>query len=137
MSEMDKTLKGVVRDHRLPQDYKYGHNQPMRSQAFRQQFWKWIRHRAISKQNITTPGYALVSHPSSHQSQRLTSSISPANLAILLLRLLYMGLLQHRQIPTRTPRRQVPLQKRQLRRPEPQQRQPRQPLGLTLPLLDD
>ena len=61
MSQMEKTLRGVVRDHRVPGDYKAAVNQPAGTAAFKKQFWRWIRHRAITKQNITTPGYAMVS----------------------------------------------------------------------------
>ena len=34
MSDMKKTLKGVVRDHRLPCDYKFHFAQPATSSVF-------------------------------------------------------------------------------------------------------
>ena len=62
MSDMEKTLRGVVRDHRVPADYAFGHNQPVTSKAFRHQFVRWIKNRAITKQHMTTPVYAFVSN---------------------------------------------------------------------------
>ena len=54
---MQKTLKAVVKDHRLPADYHYHFNQPMTSSVFLKNLRKFFIHRQMTKQNITVPAY--------------------------------------------------------------------------------
>ena len=55
MSDMKSTLKGVVRDHRLPRDYKFHFAQPANTTAFRKNFERYFVVRQMTKQNVATP----------------------------------------------------------------------------------
>ena len=55
MSNMKTTLKGVVRDHRLPRDYKFAFAQPTNSAMFIRHLNKYFVIRQMTKQNITVP----------------------------------------------------------------------------------
>jgi len=59
MSDMQRVLRGVVRDHRLPCDYKYSFAQPYGTRAFLKNFKRFLVVRQITKQNITIPLYML------------------------------------------------------------------------------
>ena len=56
---MQKTLRGLVRDHRLPYDYNHHWNQPWFSRAFLKNFKRFLVVRQMTKQNVTTPIFAL------------------------------------------------------------------------------
>ena len=49
MSDMKGTLKGVVRDHRLPRDYKFHFAQPTNSSMWSQGFWRYLTVRQMTK----------------------------------------------------------------------------------------
>ena len=55
MSDMKATLKGVVRDHRLPRDYKFHFAQPASSKAWIDGFNRYIVVRQMTKNNVTIP----------------------------------------------------------------------------------
>ena len=55
MSDMKSTLKGVVRDHRLPRDYRYHFAQPTNSQVWAKNLYRYFSVRQMTKQNITVP----------------------------------------------------------------------------------
>jgi len=59
MSDMQRVLRGVVRDHRLPSDYKYAFVQPYGTRAFLKNFKRFLVVRQVTKQNITIPLYVL------------------------------------------------------------------------------
>ena len=50
-----KLLKGVVKDHRLPMDYKMSLTQPTSSAGFMMQFKKSFMKRMITKQYAQLP----------------------------------------------------------------------------------
>ena len=54
-TDMRQLLKGVVRDHRVPQDYKFHYTQPSFSSTFRKNLSRWYWNRLITKQNWTQP----------------------------------------------------------------------------------
>ena len=54
-NDMQRTLKGVVRDHRVPTDYRFHYTQPMLSGAFRKNLSRWFWNRIYTKQNIAQP----------------------------------------------------------------------------------
>ena len=54
-SDMRQVLKGVVRDHRVPSDYRYHYTQPWFSGAFRKNLSRWYWNRVVTKQNWTQP----------------------------------------------------------------------------------
>ena len=54
---MQRVLKGVVRDHRLPADYNYHFVQPMHTRTFLKNLKRFLVVRAITKQNIWVPLY--------------------------------------------------------------------------------
>ena len=55
MSDMKSTLKGVVRDHRLPRDYKFHFAQPSNSNVFSRAFHRYLVVRQLTKNNVTIP----------------------------------------------------------------------------------
>ena len=54
-SNMQKTLTGMVRDHRLPCDYNHHWNQPFHTTAFLKNFKTFMINRLFTKQNIWKP----------------------------------------------------------------------------------
>lgn len=56
---MDRVLKAVVKDHRLPSDYNYYYTQPFHSRAFLKNLKRFFITRQLTKQNITIPLYML------------------------------------------------------------------------------
>ena len=60
MSEMKSTLKGVVRDHRLPRDYKFHFAQPTNSKMFLSNLKRYFVVRQMTKQNVTIPLLSLL-----------------------------------------------------------------------------
>ena len=52
---MKSTLKGVVRDHRLPRDYKFHFAQPSTTQGFMANLNRYFAVRQMTKQNVATP----------------------------------------------------------------------------------
>ena len=56
---MDRVLKAVVKDHRLPSDYNYHYTQPMHSRSFLKNLKRFFITRQLTKQNITIPMYVL------------------------------------------------------------------------------
>ena len=60
---MQRVLKGVVRDHRLPGDYKYQYTQPMHTRTFLKSLKRFFATRQLTKQNVTVPMWIMfVSH---------------------------------------------------------------------------
>ena len=55
MSDMKSTLKGVVRDHRLPRDYKFAFAQPSGSAIWWKNLARYFAVRQMTKQNVTVP----------------------------------------------------------------------------------
>ena len=55
MSDMKGTLKGVVRDHRLPRDYKFHFAQPTSAKSWIEGFNRYMVVRQMTKQNVTIP----------------------------------------------------------------------------------
>ena len=55
MSDMKSTLKGVVRDHRVPRDYKFHFAQPTGSEIWWKNLKRYLLVRQMTKQNVTTP----------------------------------------------------------------------------------
>ena len=55
MSDMKSTLKGVVRDQRLPRDYKFHFAQPSNSSIFQKAFQRYLTVRQMTKNNVTIP----------------------------------------------------------------------------------
>ena len=55
MSGMKGTLKGVVRDHRLPRDYRYHFAQPTGSAVWWKNFTRYFLVRQMTKQNVSVP----------------------------------------------------------------------------------
>ena len=55
MSDMKSTLKGVVRDHRLPRDYKFHFAQPSGSSIWMRSLQRYFVVRQMTKQNVTIP----------------------------------------------------------------------------------
>ena len=55
MSDMKSTLKGVVRDHRLPRDYKFHFAQPTNSNVFTRAIQRYLAVRQMTKNNVTMP----------------------------------------------------------------------------------
>ena len=63
MSDMKSTLKGVVRDHRLPRDYKFHFAQPSGTGVWCNNLHRYFVVRQMTKQNVATPLIILlVSH---------------------------------------------------------------------------
>ena len=63
MSDMKSTLKGVVRDHRLPRDYKFHFAQPSGTGVWWNNLHRYFVVRQMTKQNVATPLILLlVSH---------------------------------------------------------------------------
>ena len=60
MSGMKELLKGVVRDHRLPSDYRHFSNQPWNSASFLVNLKRFLVHRHMTKQNVTIPMYIML-----------------------------------------------------------------------------
>jgi hypothetical protein len=58
-SDMKNVLRGVVRDHRMPADYRYHYTQPAHTKAFWKNFKRFLVVRQLTKQNVTTPLYIL------------------------------------------------------------------------------
>ena len=52
---MKSVLRGAVRDHRLPSDYKLALNQPMTTKRFLAEFKRHFMQRFITKQYATLP----------------------------------------------------------------------------------
>ena len=52
---MKSLLQGVVKDHRLPNDYKMVYAQPMNTKTFFISFKKSLKNRMITKQYATLP----------------------------------------------------------------------------------
>ena len=57
---MQRVLKGVVRDHRLPRDYTYKYVQPWHTGTFLRGVKRFLVHRQITKQNVTIPIYTML-----------------------------------------------------------------------------
>ena len=55
MSDMKSTLKGVVRDHRLPRDYRFHFVQPSNSGVFTRAAQRYLAVRQMTKNNVTMP----------------------------------------------------------------------------------
>ena len=55
MSDMKSTLKGVVRDHRLPRDYRFHFAQPSGSAVWMKNLSRYFLVRQITKQNVSMP----------------------------------------------------------------------------------
>ena len=55
MSDMRSTLKGVVRDHRLPTDYKFHFNQPANTPQWRAALQRYFVVRQMTKSNVSIP----------------------------------------------------------------------------------
>ena len=55
MSDMKSTLKGVVRDHRLPRDYKFHFAQPPTGSIFSKAMKRYFVVRMLTKQNVAVP----------------------------------------------------------------------------------
>ena len=55
MSGMKGTLKGVVRDNRLPRDYRYHFAQPTGSAVWWKNFTRYFLVRQMTKQNVSVP----------------------------------------------------------------------------------
>ena len=56
---MDEVIKGVVKDHHVPQDFREAFTQPM---SYREQLFKlrgYIANRLISKGNVAGPAFLL------------------------------------------------------------------------------
>ena len=49
---MNKVLRGVVKDHRLPSDYKHHWAQPVYSRAFLSNLRRFLMNRYLTKQNV-------------------------------------------------------------------------------------
>ena len=64
MSDMKSTLKGVVRDHRLPRDYKFHFAQPSGSNIWWKNFHRYFVVRQMTKQNVSVPLITLCVSPS-------------------------------------------------------------------------
>ncbi len=60
---MDRVLKAVVRDHRLPCDYNYKYTQPFHTKIFLTNFKKFLLNRQMTKQNVTLPMFVLFVSP--------------------------------------------------------------------------
>ena len=58
-SDMQKVLRGVVRDHRIPRDYHLSLYQPMTSSSFYSSQLRQLKHRMIAKRNIFVPAFGL------------------------------------------------------------------------------
>jgi hypothetical protein len=118
MSDMQNVLKGVVRDHRLPQDYRHHFNQPWGSRAFMKNFKRFMVVRQMTKQNVTTPLFlAFVS-----EFTQLTILIGFHSQLYLLP--CYEQLYDHRSLPFYLPRAKLALQKRYVRNPAHGQPEP-------------
>mmetsp|Transcript_7237 Transcript_7237/g.5225 ORF Transcript_7237/g.5225 Transcript_7237/m.5225 type:complete len:87 (+) Transcript_7237:22-282(+) len=59
---MNKVLRGVVKDHRVPSDYKHHWNQPVYSRAFLGNLRKFILNRQLTKQNVATPAFIVFAY---------------------------------------------------------------------------
>ncbi len=67
MSDMKSTLKGVVRDHRMPRDYKFHFAQPSNSAVWWKNLNRYFVVRQMTKQNVSLPLVTLlVCTPLSH-----------------------------------------------------------------------
>ena len=55
MSDMKSTLKGVVRDHRIPRDYKFHFAQPSTTTGFMNALNRYFVVRQVTKQQVATP----------------------------------------------------------------------------------
>ena len=55
MSDMKSTLKGVVRDHRVPRDYKFHFVQPSNHSVFRKALMRYFAVRQMTKSNVAVP----------------------------------------------------------------------------------
>ena len=60
MSEMREIIKGVVKDHRIPNDYKFHFNQPMHSYSWVKAAKRFLTTRFIMKQNVNFPIYLML-----------------------------------------------------------------------------
>ena len=56
---MQKVLRGMVNDHRLPCDYNHHFNQPWHSRAFLRNLKRWFVNRIMTKQNVSVPAFIL------------------------------------------------------------------------------
>ena len=56
---MERVLKAVVKDHRVPADYNYCYAQPMHTKTFLKNVKRFFITRQLTKQNITIPLYML------------------------------------------------------------------------------
>ena len=63
MSDMQSTIKGVVRDHRLPRDYKFHFAQPSNSTVFMKNLKRYFVVRQMTKQNVSVPLITLFVSP--------------------------------------------------------------------------
>ena len=52
---MKSTLKGVVRDHRVPRDYKFHFAQPTNSSVWWKNLNRYFVVRHMTKQNVSIP----------------------------------------------------------------------------------
>ena len=55
MSDMKNTLKGVVKDHRMPRDYKFHFAQPSGTAVWWKNMNRYFSVRQITKQNVSVP----------------------------------------------------------------------------------
>ncbi len=56
---MDRVLKAVVRDHRVPCDYNYKYTQPIHTKSFLKNLKRFFVTRQLTKQQITIPLFAI------------------------------------------------------------------------------
>ena len=132
-TDMRQVLKGTVRDHRIPQDYRFHYTQPSFSSTFRKNIQRWYWNRLITKQNWTQPMTVIF----------VSFETLCANFIYLIddysqrrLRSPLVSILNNWKDSTRSARRCASLSHRQLRLPAPRQCQPRQLLGQERILLD-
>ena len=144
MSDMDKILRGVVRDHRICSDYTLGKNQTTSSAIFRHQFWRWIKNKAITRQNLTTPIYALVSFMTNFISSKKSIQYDIDQCIFILacyssmvFNVRWIHLHDLWKIPSSPSRQCIPIQEKQLRCIELDECQPRQPLGFSIRPVDN
>ena len=132
-TDMRNVLRGTVRDHRIPQDYKFHYTQPSLSSTFRKNLTRWYWNRLITKQNWTQPLTIIF--------VRIRATYT--NLILLIddppRRCYYspiLPILDNRKSSPGTSGRCHSLPHRQLCLPASRQRQPRQLLGQERILLD-
>lgn len=120
-SDMQRVLKGVVRDHRVPADYKYHFVQPYHTSTFIKNLKRFLSVRIITKQNIWIPIYtAFVS------SLATKYNFNIGFLSTLLLGFLFVAIQTDWIFATSLARTKLNVQKGQLRTPTHCQSEPRQ-----------